>query len=245
MKIIAGDFLTQGFAIAEAPTCEALIHAIRTKFETRFAARFNTDATRNRNLIKLLAEDLEVKRFFCSPEVADLLTGYLRIEEPVQTGPIVTHYTAGDLTGNHYGLPYHQDWPSMGTSARGTIVWTAISDVGVEGPGLRVVPGSHLRGLWPGEQTSSGYVLEQQEIEGYLDVTLSPGQILLMSPFLVHRTRTCTAGGWKLSLSCRFDDLNCDGWQKRNFVSAYLTAVDRDIYRSGIDMFSNGFRPTT
>jgi ectoine hydroxylase-related dioxygenase (phytanoyl-CoA dioxygenase family) len=232
MKIIAGDFQTQGYAIAEAQDCTTLMRSIRAKFESRVAARFSDDIVRNRSLIKLLAEDLEVKQFFCSQEIAYLLTDYLHMDEPVQTGPIVTHYTAGDATGNHYGLPYHQDWPSMGTSAKGAIFWTAINDVIAQGPGLRVIPGSHLRDLWPGEQTGSGYVLQQQEFESYVDVQLSAGQILLMSPFLVHKTKTCAAGGWKLSLSCRFDDLTCDDWNRRNFVSAYRTAVDRDVYLS-------------
>jgi hypothetical protein len=230
MKIVAGDFLARGFAIVEAPDCVALMQLIQTKFEKRIASRFDENVIRNRNLIKLLAEDLDVKRFFCSDDVTRTLTEYLGMAEPVQTGPIVTHYTASDATGNHYGLPYHQDWPSMGTSSKGVIVWTAISDVAAEGPGLRIVPGSQLHGLWPGEQTNAGYILSQQEPEGYLDISIAAGQILLMSPFLVHKTRTCVAGGWKLSLSCRFDDLACSEWNRRNFVSAYRTTVDREIY---------------
>ena len=235
MKIIAGDYLKLGFAIVSLPGSSELIDAVRTRFKRRVATRFTEDPVRNRNIIKLLAEDVEIKRFFCSPAMVGALKNLLRMAEPVQTGPIVTHYTASNTTGNGYGLPYHQDWPSMGTSLNGAIAWTSITDIGKDGPGLRIVPGSHERGLWPGSQTDSGYVLQQQEIAGYLDVEIEAGQILFMSPFLVHKTRTSTAAGWKLSLSCRFDDIECPEWDRRNFVSAYRTAVDRDVYLTGLE----------
>ncbi|WP_053062667.1 phytanoyl-CoA dioxygenase family protein [Burkholderia gladioli] len=235
MQSIAGHFQALGFEIMAAPELSALLRDVRGKFESRMLNRFSDDALRNRNLIKLVAEDLDVKRFFCAPELVTALRERIGIAEPVQTGPIVTHYTANNTTGNNYGLPYHQDWPSMGTSSNGVITWTSITDIGKDGPGLRVIPGSHLNGLWPGEQTQSGYVLEQQEIDGFLDVEVEAGQILFMSPYLVHKTRTASIGNWKLSLSCRFDDLECRDWDRRDFVSAYRTAVDRQVYLSGFD----------
>jgi Phytanoyl-CoA dioxygenase (PhyH) len=234
MQIIAGDFEKQGFLIAATPDLQASMRSIRARFESRFLARFHDDPLRNRNVIKLLAEDIGVKRFFCSTDIVAMLNDSLKIEEPVQTGPIVTHYTASDATGNSYGLPYHQDWPSMGTSTRGVIAWTSITDVGRSGPGLRIIPGSHLHGLWPGAQTDTGYVLNQQEIDGFQDVEIEAGQILFMSPFLVHKTRTSPSNDWKLSLSCRFDDFECRDWDRRNFVSAYRTIVDRQVYLAGL-----------
>jgi ectoine hydroxylase-related dioxygenase (phytanoyl-CoA dioxygenase family) len=230
MKTIAGDFRRLGFVIAETADSCALIQAMRVKFETRILPRFSDDPVRNRNLIKLLAEDIAIKRFFCSEEMIGTIKGYLALTDPVQTGPIVTHYTSGDATGNRYGLPYHQDWPSMGTSSNGVIAWTSISDVGKNGHGLRIVPGSHLSGLWPGKQTDVGYVLDHQDISGYMDVEIKAGHVLFMSPYLVHRTRVSTTQDWKLSLSCRFDDFECPVWNRRNFASAYKTTVDRQVY---------------
>lgn len=230
MQIVAGNFAESGFLIVSTSEAQAQIRKIRTRFETRFLTRFNNDPIRNRNIIKLLTEDIDLKRFFCSAELVDALHEYLGLAEPVQTGPIVSHYTASNATGNNYGLPYHQDWPSMGTSSKGVIAWTSISDLGTDGPGLRIVPGSHLKGLWPGTQTDSGYVLDQQELDGYLDVEIEAGHILFMSPYLVHRTRTSNSRSWKLSLSCRFDDFACETWARRNFVSAYRTQVDRQVY---------------
>ncbi|CAB3697758.1 hypothetical protein LMG24076_03257 [Trinickia soli] len=233
MHIVAGHFAKLGYLVLACESLQERMRAVRVRFEQRFLPRFSADATRNRNIVKLVAEDIDVKRFFCSDELIEALRVQLDIIEPVQTGPIVTHYTASDLTGNNYGLPYHQDWPSMGTSTRGVIAWTSIGDIGPGGPGLRIVPGSQLRGLWPGTQTDSGYVLDDQNVAGALDLEVEAGQILLMSPFLVHKTKTSHEPKWKLSLSCRFDDLACEAWDRRNFVSAYRTTVDRSVYLAG------------
>ncbi|KVK87068.1 phytanoyl-CoA dioxygenase family protein [Burkholderia cepacia] len=233
MNVIAGDFRELGYAIVANDALQSLIKDVRAKFERHFIPRFGDDTTRNRNIIKLLAEDVDVKRFFCSPDLTAALDRHLGIAMPVQTGPIVTHYTANDRIGNNYGLPYHQDWPSMGTSSRAVIAWTSIADVRKGAPGLSIVPGSHLRGLWPGKQTDRGYVLDDQAIDGACDLEIDAGHVLFMSPYLVHRTLTSDVTDWKLSLSCRFDDFSCDQWSRRGFVSAYRTAVDRQIYLSG------------
>ncbi|MBE2971062.1 phytanoyl-CoA dioxygenase family protein [Burkholderia cepacia] len=233
MNVIAGDFRELGYAIVANDALQSLIKDIRAKFERHFIPRFGDDTTRNRNIIKLLAEDVDVKRFFCSPDLTAALDRHLGIAMPVQTGPIVTHYTANNSIGNNYGLPYHQDWPSMGTSSRAVIAWTSIADVRKGAPGLSIVPGSHLRGLWPGKQTDRGYVLDDQAIDGACDLEIDAGHVLFMSPYLVHRTLTSDVTDWKLSLSCRFDDFSCDQWSRRGFVSAYRTAVDRQVYLSG------------
>lgn len=230
MKIVSGDFFKQGFAVVETRAGRAQMRMLRERFSSRYTPRFQNDPVRNRNIIKLFAEDIDVKRFFCGPDFDEIFKDYLSMAEPVQTGPVVTHYTANDLTGGNYGLPYHQDWPSMGTSAKGVIAWVSITDAKADAPGLTILPCSHLSGLWPGEQTDTGYVLSEQAFDNALDVEVDAGQILLMSPYLVHKTRMPTKDTWKLSLSCRFDDLSCQQWNRRNYVSAYRTTVDRSTY---------------
>ena len=233
VKVVAGDFLNHGFAVIETDTSLEQMQMLIQIFLSRFLPRFESDPIRNRNIIKLFAEELNVKRFFCGLDIDGILRDNLGMVEPVQTGPIVTHYTANDLTGGNYGLPYHQDWPSMGTSTKGVIAWVSITDSKQDSAGVTVVPGSQLFGLWPGEQTDMGYVVHKQAFDKALDVEVRLGQILLMSPWLVHKTRYAKSGsGWKLSLSCRFDDVNCPEWNRRNYISAYRTSVDRRAYKN-------------
>ncbi|WP_346268988.1 phytanoyl-CoA dioxygenase family protein [Burkholderia multivorans] len=183
---------------------------VRTKFERHFVLKFNDVTARNRNVIKLLAEDVDVKRFFCSPGVIAALERHIGIAMPVQTGPIVTHYTVNNCIGNHYGLPFHRNWPSMGTSSRGVIAWTSIADVCRTDPGLSAVPGGHRRGLWPVQQTECGYVLDDHGIDRACELEIDAGHLHFMSPYLVHRTVTSDVTEWKLSLSGRFDDFACN-----------------------------------
>lgn len=84
-----------------------------------------------------------------------------------------------------------------------------------------------------GRADDRGYVLDDQQIDGACDLEIDAGHVLFMSPYLVHRTLTSDVTDWKLSLSCRFDDFSCDQWSDRGFVSAYRTAVDRQVYLSG------------
>lgn len=54
-----------------------------------------------------------------------------------------------------------------------------------------------------------------------------------MSPWLVHKTFVNPqAYDYKLSLSARFDDLECESWSDRNFVSAYYTSVNREVWKT-------------
>ncbi|WP_413458128.1 phytanoyl-CoA dioxygenase family protein [Herbaspirillum huttiense] len=231
IQIRSGDFEKLGYVIVHGEAFARQMEVIRDAFIDDFQCKFTDNVARNRRIIKLLAEHISVKQFFCHPALNHLLKEQVGIGEIVQTGPVVTHYTSADLTGNNYGLPYHQDWPSMGTSTRGVIVWTSLRDIDSEAPGLRLIPGSQKNGLWPGTQTESGYVLDQQDIDGFKDVEVAAGDLVLMSPYLVHKTKTVDLPTeWKLSLSCRYDDFSCDQWNGRDFVGAYGVSVDRSAY---------------
>ncbi|AOJ08430.1 hypothetical protein WS71_13330 [Burkholderia mayonis] len=63
---------------------------------------------------------------------------------------------------------------------------------------------------------------------------IEAGQIVFMSPYLVHKITTSDTVNWKLSLSCRFDDFSRNQSSRHNSVSAYRTVVDRQVYLSGV-----------
>jgi hypothetical protein len=232
MELAEGDWRKKGYLLFDDAQVRERMAQLREAFCANFRRRFGEDIRRNRNLIKLFAEDIHVKAFFLQPGIIEALRT-IGVELPVHTGPVVTHYTANDATSQSHGLPYHQDWPSMGTSSRGVIVWSSLQDVDGDSHGLSFVPGSHLNGVLPGEQTDRGYLVREDSLGEPVDLVARAGQILLMSPYLVHRTRIHpSCADWKLSLSARFDDLTCESWDERNYVSAYGTSVDRDVYRT-------------
>lgn len=230
MSQISDNFCRDGFAILREHELQAAAANLRSYFEQTFKSKFGNDATTNRNLIKRFAGTSQASLFYshdaCMSFVLDL-----GLSEPVFCGPIVSHYTARDMTGGGYGLPLHQDFPSMASSKNAIILWMSLTDASEATHGLQVVPGAHKNGALPGDQLEGGYVLNDQGEDGAVVLNVKAGDIVAMSSWLPHRTYL-NAGyhGWKLSLSQRFDDLNEASWAERGFSNAYGTSVDRDLY---------------
>jgi len=234
--MIAQDqYASQGYAILRDSTLQDRVMALRAGFETNFASRFTDDPQRNRNLIKRFGDSLGAARFFAAPEI-ETAAHALGIADPVFCGPIITHYTSHDLTGGSYGLPYHQDWRSMGSSDRCAILWVSLTESGPQTHGLEVVPGAHNEGLF--DWTDQRGDAPPPDTPGGLPtrvLTVGPGDVVLMSALLPHRTYVHPQfTGWKLSLSRRVDDLTCSAWAGRGFANAYGNAVDRGLYKKWI-----------
>jgi ectoine hydroxylase-related dioxygenase (phytanoyl-CoA dioxygenase family) len=232
---ISGDLEKEGYLILKPKQSELFkeISCLRNLFEKFYQAKFNSNITRNRNLIKLFGEDIRVKQYFNHPDIITFIKHILGIEHPVHTGPVVSHYTGNDETGGGYGLEFHQDWPSMGTSTKSVICWINIKDTNNTTHGLTIIPGSHLGGLLPGEQTDKGYIVKNEFCTNTMNLNVEAGCLVFMSPWLVHKTFVNPqAYDYKLSLSARFDDLECESWSDRNFVSAYYTSVNREVWKT-------------
>jgi hypothetical protein len=222
-------FEDNGFAILDTGLD---ISELYTFFESHYLSKFSQDASRNRNLIKIFTNDPFVRSILLAPRMLEHLRTYQK--HPVATGPVVSHWTSTDATGSGFGLPFHQDWPSMATSSRSIVCWLPLKNVDQNGHSIEVIPGSHTCGALPGKQTDVGYLVEEGEISESEVLELTQGQVLFMSAWLVHRTfvnPACPPADFKLSLSQRFDDLEDPYWRDRNFVSAYHNAVDRDLWR--------------
>jgi hypothetical protein len=203
---------------------------LKSIFESKYHSRFSIDSVANRNLIKRFADSIELGNFFAAIEMGNILNN-LGCTTPVYCGPVISHYTHTDLTGNSYGLPWHQDYPSMASSSRSVIVWISVNDCSVQTHSIEVAPGQHLNGLLPGVQRDNGYVLTDQVFENSQVLNLLAGDVLIFSPYLPHRTFMNPASkAYKLSFSRRFDDLDCPKWSMNRFANAYGISVDRNLY---------------
>lgn len=236
-KVLNLDFMSalsqlhkKGFVVINTGDCSG---GLLNLFEKRYLSKFTENADRNRNLIKIFANEIAVREAFLAPEIVRFLKSLMI--HPVITGPVVSHWTSLDKTGQGFGLPYHQDWPSMATSAKSVICWMPLTDVSEETHGLAVIPGSHIGGALKGEQTAEGYFIHTDGTEPEHLVRVRGGQAVFMSAWLAHKTyvnQQCSPHDFKLSLSLRFDDLEEDSWDRRDFVSAYGTTVDRELWKS-------------
>ena len=224
------NFESQGYCLISSSYLVEQMAKIRSIFESSYLTKFNEDPIFNRQIIKLLTNDLLVKSFFLSDEIINSVKN-AGLRYPISSGPLVSHYTGKDLTGGGYGLGFHQDYPSMAGSKNSVIVWSSIYDTNPDTHGISVVPASHKIGLHPGTQTERGYLVGQVDESSVKFIHIQAGDILIMSAYLLHATYiNPVATKPKLSLSARFDDFESKEWQKRGYISAYSTMVDRDAY---------------
>ena len=227
------EFMKRGFTIVCNPRLRAKAAELDQIFEKEFKSRFSENIRANRSLIKAFGRTPSAISFYNDKAVFEFCK-IISMSYPVFCGPLVTHYTSTDPTGNGYGLPFHQDYASMAGSLNSIVLWSSLKNVDSEAQhSLNVVSGMHNRGMLPGKETKEGYILERQDFEGLeTTITLQAGDILIMSAFTPHKTHFGNKDEtYKLSLSTRIDDLNSSEWKKSDYRSAYSTAVDRNLYK--------------
>jgi len=228
------EFYQQGFTILSDPSLRAKARELDRIFEENFKNRFSENIIANRNLIKAFGRSPCAISLF-NQEIIFEFCKQIKVQYPIFCGPLVTHYTSRDSTGNGYGLPFHQDYASMGGSLNSLVLWSNLKDINSSSEhSINVASGMHEEGLLPGTETQEGYVLERQKFgEAEKTITLKAGDILIMSAFTPHRTHFGNENKtYKLSLSIRLDDLNSSEWENSNYRSAYSTSVDRSLYKS-------------
>lgn len=232
IKIISGNFFNDGFIIIESENIKKRIIELKNEFK-KFKGLFGNDKLKNRNILKRFSDSFCVSRIFSSNYIHLILNKHLNIKHPVFCGPIFSHYTSYDKTGDGYALPYHQDWPSMASSKNSLIMWFSLNDCSKDSHSIAILRGKHNEGLLPGKQDKNGYeinitddLLETEEV-----LTIKAGQILFMSSLLPHKTFiNKNSKISKISLSRRIDDFNCKEWGKRNYINAYHNKVDRNLF---------------
>ena len=241
VHVISYDLKNDGlFVITDAEICDRAFF-LRSKLETVYLSKFSdSNPTLNRNLLRRFTQDPLCLQLFFSSKLISYVRTVANVFEPNQTSPIVSHFTSHDVTGQGHGLGFHQDWPSMGTSDTGIVCWITLYDT--DRHTIQFVPGSHKKGVLPGKQTETGYLVEPTHYTDAHVLRVPAGSVVLFSPWLVHATYVdpkAEEGAFKLALSTRYDDLECAAWQKRGYESAYSTTVDRQLWSASLEKTSS------
>jgi hypothetical protein len=224
------DYEKDGYSIISSVELRKKADYLRNIFEQKYLKKFKSNSDFNRKIIKTFADDWNVRDFFCTEIIKEKLN-QLGLTSPVYCGPVVSHYTSYLETGGGYGLPFHQDYPSMGGSLDSLIIWTSIYDINEGNHSLAIIPGSHNKGILQGRQTDRGYIIDEQSERFKKIIELKAGDLLVMSSFLVHATHLSESdNAYKLSLSQRFNNFNNEEWVEQACPNAYSTVVDRNIY---------------
>ncbi len=232
-------FFKDGYTIFTSTSIKKKIKLFEQSFSEKFTTKFkNNNNINNRNLIKRVAGDLSIFNIMYDKSLINFIKS-LNLTYPIQSGPLVTHYTSNNDISKSYGIPFHQDWPSMSSSKNSIIVWLNINNfLKNNGHGIEIMPKTHKK-IQLGNSTDKGYEVDVEKLKKFKRIIIQPKyEILIMSSFLVHRShidKNLSKKYWRLGISTRFDDLECKFWKKNQFISAYKNIVDRDLYKKTLD----------
>lgn len=227
------SLVDDGLAILRVDGICGRIEEVRGQFSRFVLSRMSDDISFNRALIKNFVMLPEVREVFCDRDLLSNIASLSGIETPTFLGPTVSHFTSNDITGSGFGLPMHQDFPSMASSASGLVVWFALSDCNADSHSIRFLRGRHRTGLLTGAQTHNGYILspEYQDDGDIRILNVRFGDVVVFSSFTPHATYVNPDfNGWKLSISQRMDDFSDKEWLESGLPNAYENSVDRNLY---------------
>jgi hypothetical protein len=231
-------FKKYGFCLYYNKEIKRNISLIKKNFTNNFKSRFKSSQNRNLNIIKRFNGEISINKIFFDKNLLNFIKK-LGVKYPVQTGPVVTHYSSNDKTSKSYGLGLHQDWPSMCTSINGVVIWFNINNYNHQHKnnlGLQLYKNFKKNYLFKTLKSKSDInFIPEDIIEKNNLIDCNPkNEVLIMSTFCVHRTiknKNLKKKYWRLGISTRFDDLKCKKWNRNNYVSAYSTSVNRDLYK--------------
>lgn len=236
MKRSRNHFAERGWVVLKPKGLDYLARFAVESFYSIYRARFGGNTDTNRQLIKRFSDSPQVSRLFDNKELISMVSNVASITNITFCGPVVSHYVSNDATGSGHGVPLHQDFPSMASSLNSAICWIPLTDIECGTHSISILDGMHQSGLLPGRQTASGYIINNDYMISSQKMTcpqVAVGELLLMSSFLPHFTNVePNATPFRLALSRRVDDINCDDWKIRGYGNAYTTEVDRKLFES-------------
>jgi len=154
----------------------------------------------------------------------------------IPTSPVVSimsdHLKIG---GGYFGLAPHQDWPSIQGSLDAVVIWTPLLKVTAKSFPLQVIPESHLRGMWEGENTVSAREINPQLYSDadFVPVEVDRGDVVFMTTFTVHRTGVTHDGkpcaGLRIGCNTRIENTAETTFVMRRFPCAYKRTVEREL----------------
>ena len=193
---------------------------------------FNTSETSYRSYLRTFAKSLKVQSLFLQNEVQLIINDLGVIEPSTPTTP-VTHVMSENLVCNgieKVATVSHQDWPSIQGSIDSVVVWIPLTSITSDSYPIQVIPGSHSDGLRECKISEKVSVIDltPEDEARYIDVICEPGDVVIFSTFLIHRTKI-TSDTLRIAVSNRFDNMLEKSFIERSFPCAYVRIVDRQI----------------
>ncbi len=164
-------------------------------------------------------------RLGVSEPVLNVLSG-LGVAQPVISTRPVVHIISDALKvpGGYHRTPPHQDWRSVQGSLDAVVAWMPLVSAGADNAPLEVILGSHRNGLLPSEPHAFGNSVRDEAIAGeaFQAIEAKPGDLVIFSMFLVHRTGAAQGGGVRWAVSFRYNNLDEPSFAARDYPNPYF-----------------------
>ncbi|HTC29447.1 MAG TPA: phytanoyl-CoA dioxygenase family protein [Candidatus Acidoferrum sp.] len=152
---------------------------------------------------------------------------------PIASTKPIVHIMADVLKipGGYHMSPPHQDWRSMQGSLDSIVLWMPTVPVKANSHVLKVVPGSHKLGLLDTvEHIMTPTVADPRITDaGFVPVPAEPGDVIVFSSFMVHRTGDEGDGLVRVALSTRFNNADEPTFVERGFPTTYKYSYRLDL----------------
>jgi ectoine hydroxylase-related dioxygenase (phytanoyl-CoA dioxygenase family) len=251
-----GAFLREGFFVARGVLDPRDLEQLNAEMGELFAQQLRrlglpVDPGTSReafhaNAARLLAVDVptyiatarmtqmvpSAHRIMASDAIVDLVRS-AGVTVPVLSTRLSNHIMSETLRipGGYHKSPPHQDWRSMQGSLDSVVLWSPTTPVTATSHPLEVIPGSHLYGLLDTVEHIMTPTVSDPRIteDQYRPLPMQPGDVVIFSSFLVHRTGETGDGNVRIAFSTRFNNAAEPTYVEHGYPTPYKYSYQTDL----------------
>ena len=221
-----------GLLVADGDDNQSLLNNMRSLLEH--------DKEIYLNVLRLASRLQSVYALAMHPAILDTLK-IVGVNTPSLTAGVAVHIVSNELRipSGYMGWAPHQDWTAGQGSLRQIVVWAPLVDIHDDFYPLKLIPGSHTRGILKCDRdkvVTRGALIEiesdQYEDGDWLALEMCRGDVAFMSGFTVHSTGAGTRSGVRIACGTRYEDITEHTYVERGYPCAFggQTATQEELY---------------
>ena len=127
--------------------------------------------------------------------------------------------------------PIHQDWRSMQGSTDSLVAWLPLVEVNKKNGAIEILPSSHTKGLLKTVEDKWYRKIPDElvDLNKFVTINLSKGDLLLFSSTLVHRSGFNSTKNMRWACQFRYNNLDESSFIDREFFNPYTNKPSSDL----------------
>ena len=157
------------------------------------------------------------------------------------TGGVAVHVMSDELRipGGYMRWRPHQGWAAGQGSLKLVTIWAPLMDIPSDFYPLKLIPASHLMGVWKGDRdkrvTRGGLIeIDSEQYRGaeWLSLNLARGDVAFLTGLTVHTTGSGIRSGVRIACGVRYEDIAEPSYVERGYPCAFgaNTATQEELH---------------